>query len=712
MSLSFSKFVSSVVFFSLLSFSLSAADLSPEQIEKIQIEAERFLKVLGFDDYVAMIQNSLDTDKSLNDVQRESLESNKKRYEVINSARKLAIKLAVALERHHGTKDEKEFLDTALWLAARGLSLQPINPDTEFPAEVENLPESKKADAKKKSVVGDMSNKILAQTYATTSNFVHTLQLTSSIEDLLKVVDNQGQFTPEEKAQAKEFLEIRDLVKDNIKFMWLDSTLGQTRFMGRALVLVIEAFSRRHPELNLHSRLIEAARLQGYDLSNFVGDVLHIEGLGGKIHKHRVRTGERIFERTREGEAAQIVAAAGPHWGRWLFAYWHGLIGTLRGMIYPAGEGVAPKDLSVPQRLRLWISGLRSATRGVSHIGTAYVAKDPVTKIKVAWGLDNYPGGVRFIGIMDAFAQPGVFMKAGFAYDDPYKLWDLLHAQVEKRKKIDPDGYVEALWASDLPYTDANGKIIDASKVKWPTMISRENFKRLFAIPREQAKEFQKEILALIAEHIRVHMMTKQGTRFSHGFNDLPGELYCASTFLVAGMQAVGVDFQLKPDQFRPLIKWLARLSHTKYFKNIKIFDSLRDLNIDQRIVAPNGLAAADSIGGLKLIRYPKMTSTEQARSLSRTILNPMDSKAFGATLEGSIILTRFLKQSGDIDLMRLEIDDEIAESVISAIESNFTKHQKFNNVLASGARGGHSVLDTCTRAILNVRREVGKWAL
>ncbi|MBN8554586.1 MAG: hypothetical protein J0L93_04000 [Deltaproteobacteria bacterium] len=683
----------------LSSFAGFAQSRNPEEV---RAEYDQFLRRLGYEDYSAQIRGLLDSGKVTSEKQRKSLEYNQKRYEIINHSRELAVRLMIALEKIKDPKKRDLFIGRALELTARCIDLQPGNPEKEIPTEIKNLPAKQREAALKEHISHFIASKILQQTTEVTSNFIETLNGASSVESLAETLAKNQSWNPELETTAKEFWEIHKLVQEVVSFMWLDSTMGQTSFLGRALALSLRRYEFFHKDSKITLPLQKKLELRDLDLGNFVGTTLSIPDEFGRRQLFNVRTGDRVFERTRELEAAQITNGAIPHWGRVWFAAQRGLIGTFSAMFWPSGEMAAAK-LSPGQMLRLKASSTHYGSYGVSHIGTAWVPEDPETGIKTTWALDIYPGGIRQVGIMDAFALPGIFMKIAFARDNPEKLWDLAHAQIEARKDhfsgrfaYEKDGYWEVLWNSDVKLLQDGGSSL---LVKWPVMISREEFVKLHSIPRERAKEWYSQVMTRLTDHIRHFYLTQNGTEFSYGFSDKAGELYCASTYCVGMMQSSGVDPQLKKDQYNPVILTLAKVSRWKIFKNIKALEALHNLDIDQpRIVTPVGLAVADTIDKVNIVRFPTMTQEEQMASLTDPAKAPMNTSLF-QRWQGilSILANRYPKTSSEI-----HPDEELIELVKRAMEGNSQMQIKSaHTLLSSGSHGlGRSALGRCVRLV------------
>ncbi len=684
--------------------SASAAD------ERFSDEAtEAFLRRMGFEDYSKIIANNLanQVTAGLPDAPREVLEDNQKRYEVVNAARRVALRLAKILRSDTISAERKVERDAQLCeLVARAIGLQPTNGDVEFPPYIDNIEdEDKRTEARMNYVGRIVTKEILLQSKATTSNFIKVLYGEEKARDFLNGLYEGGDFSEADKEFGKELLELEADIQHLITFMWLDSTLGQTRYVGRAMALVMARYAILKEDKKLMKTLEDAVALHGHDLDNFITNKAKMKDVNYNEVTIELKNGDRIFERTREKEAAQITAAAIPHYTRWFFAYRHGLIGPLRAMAYPIGEDIAPKYLTTFQSIRLWAATRRTTTRGVSHIGAAWVPEDVETGLKTAWALDNYPGGIRLGGIMDAFSQPGVFMSFAMARDDAYKLWDLAHAQIEKRKEIDPDGYVEALWESDLKTLDSKGRIKSGKKAKWPTLISREEFVRLHSIPRERAEEWYAEIMKRAMDHIRITFMTEMGVNFAYGFGDKPFETYCSLTYLLSVMQTAGFDIQKRPDQFRPSVWLLAQFSHTALGKKIGALKAFRDLDTDQRIVSPSGLAASPTIGIYEYVRFPKMDQFEQARSLSRSVVLPLSDALAKNWVESSRILRARVGELGGEQEVRVGQDEEeLFETTIRQMAGNSEKRLKSDRAgVASGGRGPRSFLDRCVDQIASL---------
>lgn len=645
-----------------LSFFLKAtlyADPSKLSEEKIRAS----LIALGFEDYSAQAKDTLENhpEKMLGNVSPLVLKFNEERFQVINHARELAVLFGSELERKGQSRDRiRDFAN----LTARALSLQPKDPYQELPDEVFNAPPEKREKLAKDILVRWTRNDILEQARALTADFMVTFYGKEAIHTLERKLDNKWNLTDREESMRENVTKIYNHILPLVRFAYLDSTMGQTRYLGRALSAVMLRESRVSQNKDMEEILMQESKKRGLTLENFVGDTWVLPTEKGKIFRSQIENGDFITERGLEGQSADISWAARPAWRDTFHAMRRGLWGTFTSPLL-AVHAKPMEKLTSLDKIRMRLSESPLGRQGFSHMGIANVLVDPESGVKMTWIVDNYPneeyGGIRITGL-EQFGPIGPIKAIGITRYDPEKFWDFVQEHIRK------EGYNPVAWVSELEPIDKEGKKLKVEKIEKqevPTLISEEEFRKLHAVPREEAKKWFETIMKRVTEHVRKDYLSESGLGFARGFSNFCGRGYCSFTPNLAARQMVGIDLQQNPDRWSVVLKALKALG-VKSAKNLKT---------DIRIIAPSGFMSQQGLIDPKhthRIIYPRTALSERVRVTTMPGYLPIDDRAMEAT--GRILKSVASQIEIDPDTLYAVVDDAV-ENAHSASKMPFGKN-------------------------------------
>lgn len=496
-----------------------------------------FLEKVGFRDYSTVAAVSAKA-HGPNTGPGKVLRFNAQRYQVFNAARKYAAEVMAGLAEQ---KFSHQSLEAAAELAARWLDLKPLTPPSSLPPYIAS---QSKEDITAWLVQSTMQD-IKLQTDQRLSDTVKTIYAPKELKGHVKALEaGRG-----DAAFAARVEGVRAHVESLVLPFYTDPEMGQTHYAGRALAASLVRYARLKGKPEVEDDLSNKLRTRGLYIENFVGDtlLLHDEGNPERPVRIKVATGDFLSERGGAGrEAAEITFAVMPDWRLWWRAWRERLFGGLLPLLInpkvepkvSMGGGWRNAAARFARRTRLWVSQWRVFTRGYTHLGMAVVEK--ADGIAMAWAMDIYPnkgpGGIRKVGIADQFS-PGFFLRFGWSTRGADKVWEAFRKQHRER------GYREFVYAS-------NGG-------KWPSLINREEYEALAAIPRERAVELLEAINANAARALEAMLMT-MGVSFAYGFDNTLGKAYCSMAMALAHLMGSQFDVQTYRDHWHPLARFMA----------------------------------------------------------------------------------------------------------------------------------------------------------
>lgn len=589
---------------------------TPDELKGVQKDIREFLFRIGFENYSEMAQESIREQRYVNEIGRQTLVDNERRYQIINSGRELAVTIMAELKDR---LQDNRSRDRVLELTARMLALQPENPPTEIPARIKNEKDPAKRTEAYERYVLDVSRQQMESTIKKiVSDIIETIYGEANAD---RLQSEEVASTEEGRAFQSQVEKIEKLVMNYVKRMYLDPMVGQTRFFGRALAATLVRESVLQEDPSIKKDLAAVLKSHNLELENFVGNTIVVNTDEGK-EKVTVEDGSLLYNRSYGVEAAAIAWSSEPHnteRGKKL-----GLIGKVTSVLFQV-EGDAVYDgMSFLERLKAKLSQKLFLNKGFSHVGYANVLEDEQTGVKMLWALDNYPyphdykeGGVRISGLED-FGGAGHFGRLGVAKYDHKKFWEFAQSTVKNR------GYEETAWESFSPQVNEKGDIVrvdNPPRDDWKVEIDRAEFERLHSI--ENPNAWYKEWAKRTTTEMRRGMMTQKGVFFNwvdKGFY-YKGGTYCSQLGVVASMVATGIDMQKEYDHLIGAVAFLQRIGKWAKEKGIKwLYENqavMNTLGIDlsKRIVAPSGLATQDFVEDVKTYNYSEKTVSDISRA-------------------------------------------------------------------------------------------------
>lgn len=470
-------------FIALLTFSSSAFSTPNSATPETQARRQ-FLFDLGFDDVPAAIRARLERKEYQHELNRRQMEANIIAYEVLNASRELSLfimsEAGVDGPQIRSTKAEQLGL-----FAARLLALKPLAPSTDYPS---HITEIKEEGARELALIDWLRAE---RTYQMN---LHKNRILSDIVSLLygKDIDRNT-----DKIQKMD-----KLLTTIVERMYLDDTIGNGKYFGRALAALLLREEKLHGNDLTQVRRLMSRELKSRHnlyLENFFGDTMVIPTAAGE-QRFKVENGTMMLTRNLSAGSLQISWAAIPEnlAARWK-ARFKGIIGTpLAAPLFVTPEDT--KDgLGLLMRIRDRIAQGGILRMGFSHIVFYEIKEDPITGIKMPRVIDNYPnrvfdstneyvrtGGTRFTypeQVIDMSHHAAVY----FSNPIPEKVQDW------SQRNLIENGYQSEFFPStELELKDGIIPIKSQKIVNWKTTISESEFARLHS--EQDAKKLSREI--------------------------------------------------------------------------------------------------------------------------------------------------------------------------------------------------------------------------
>lgn len=552
----------------LLSLSLVApAVAQTDSAATVQNDYREFLIRLGFRDYSAEAQATLDSGAPLGPVQRRVLQYNRDRYTIVNSARELTAILMAEGLRVRPAHEQTEFLNRLAEVTARTLALQPLQTPDEFPPEIESIRSDDERERAKRSWLDTV---LKQQMQKTSTDLLGDILTTLYGEDAVRdaVTRKDGEFLSRVKV-------LEGYLHDYVAATYADPDIGQTRFLGRALAASLVRYARLNNLVGLEAKLEAAVLERGLSLKNFVSNQWTFVDHEKKARTVKIENGDFLMENSHGKQAWSMTTAIVPTgianrvhaflaslYGNWILAPFMPDEAKLLQKI-ERGE-----KISLRERFAYYLLQLPITRRGYSHAGMAQVNHDPQSKISMVWARDLYPnanlGGVRFMGL-ESFAHDGKTQNFGVARYDARKFRAWAAEQADKR------GYQETVWQSL--------KVGSRSQtVDYKAAISSDEFKQLVDKP---APEFMADVHARALRQFDAFMTGKDALGFVQGRN-VHGMANCTEGIVLAYLMGANVDPQSRMDRW----SWPARVARL-----VGISDASELMDPSRRAIAPSGFA-------------------------------------------------------------------------------------------------------------------------
>jgi hypothetical protein len=536
-------------------------------------KTENFLSGLGFKNYTAQIQNTLDTKTNISAVSKAALEESIEFYEIFNASRKISALAYLYLKKSEklNTTDRTQVFALIVKMAAQQsmpfplLSLEPIH-DKEY----------SNSYGKKALVIREKKLKLRA---------AERFKLEQ--DNLLKTFSKLNQMT--NTLNSDDFqLFIAEQIYVVLENAYTATSTSQNRYLGRALIAVLIKYYRENHFQQGEEQLKKYLAFYKLDLDQIVNAKME---LNSQIED--IKSGDIALEFSVGISAYAISAGVQPtntenkkiaqkeklisSFGTALFNLERGYKSTLQKQRLN-GE-LTEQDQSVLESF--WYS---SNSKGYSHAGLVEVKTDKATGISLIWIWDCYPSGrlgyVR-LSTPEGFAHAETHVRFGLARYSPQKV--LLNF----KQQINTRGYLENVWESPGSKLvadeagDLSAQIDSSKKYFWPSKASKSeilNWNKNVTLNNSE-DWYQKQMLKRVFKVVESYAFGEKAVVFSAGIVNAESMSYCSQMIKLAFLQGANFDIQDSEDQYRQLPKTINKL-----LPNAIPFD------MSDKIIAPGGL--------------------------------------------------------------------------------------------------------------------------
>ena len=674
-----------------LSFS-NALALTGKELTAEKKSIDQFLQNLGYEDYVKIMKGNLEANRfiSPNDPEKGQtvLAEQIKTYAVFNNSRQLAVQLLALINDDDMNKDEVSA--DLIAFAVNMMKLAPLMPNTDY------KPEATEQEAWDKGWAA-ATEKINSHTDQIAADLINVLL---NKNDELKFAANPE--APEYAAKLKEFSTARTKMGHLVKFMYTNSGMGHSAYLGKALAAGLLREDVKNGNKKFETALRKKLTADGLYLENFVGTTLKVVDAKNIVHDVEIKNGDFVLERSYGEEAWQISFAARPYasvsfnpfddkkmsQGNLLLGLQYKLLGVPGGNFVHYEKDSAQQSSGMEKLLALGdklennlvkayykealmpVVGdkMEKATEskllnyGISHAGIGMTKTDPTTGISMAWAVDVYPnaglGGIRIMDILGQFAKDGHYMRLGVSRHDPVKFYNSV-AKNQSYKK-------------DTNFSNAEQK--DSEKVLWPTLISEDTYKSDIAQGAKDPAAWYEKVMRQSTDAIISEFLGK-GMGFAYGFKNDPGQAYCSQMVILAGTMSSAVDFQSRHDLWDPMMLKM-KASGDK---------SAAGIDTNLRIVAPAGFMWQSDIvdrSSIQVITYKFLKNElEMAEKMFAKSYKAADQKIASLIAKGSesdVKVKAYIAHNFTQDDITNVAQDELAS--YNAIKEMFhqrNEHQK-----------------------------------
>ena len=560
-------------------FLLSAKD------KTIYEEADIFLKKLGFEDFVAEVNTTLDQATNISDLSNLALAKNKEDLRAFNAVRDMADLMYVILKNG---KTSSEFQTQLKLLTA--LIIQQLKP---FPLlTAEPLPLEKVRQIQKLSIAQGLflKNKFIASR-ATDRFFEEKLGVLKLYLSLMNFADLD---------KAKWMKSLDETLTDSLSDPYSIHVRQQNRLFGRALIVTLIKFLRETKNETAENSLKNDLRKNGLYIENYILAYYTVDVGQNDLRATPLKSGDLALEYSHGQEAFFTSLVIQPQSAETKLA---SKLYRLNNSVFDSYKFFDTKkyyalldkrdtyrDLSDSEKQIYSDFWSRDYANGFSHVGVAKVHHDELSDIKVAWIWDIYPeknkiGSVRILST-DGFAHPDSILKIGFLSFDSVKILKSLKAQVLKR------GFLKNIWSGYSAfvgkYEDGTfGPAIDKDvRHTWQTKVTAAEVNAWTKLSDDEADVwFQQQALPRVFARLRSYLVSSEAKLFADGLVSAKDMLYCSQMVTLAYLEAINLDLQNSPDRIWEFLKYAS--------------DSIKNvlkININDRLVSPNGLVWQNDI--------------------------------------------------------------------------------------------------------------------
>ena len=542
-------------------------------------EAESFLKRLGFEDFVAEVNQTLAENKNISDISIMALRRNQTDLRAFNAVRDLSSLTYAILKSTENAVESKSQIRLLTSLIIQ--QLKPFPHMTAEPLPIEEIAKIKPLPINEGMV---LRNKWIVNR-ANDRFFEEKLNVLKLYMALLKVTDKENK----NWVKALDRVLFRGLADP-----YTLEKRQQNRLFGRALIVTLVKFLRETKNTAAETELKSNLRQNQLYLENYILGYYVVDAGKNDLRGNQLQSGDIALEYSHGQEAyftSLVIQPQSPETKK------AAVINHLNNSVLDSYKFFDTKKyyalLDKRDTYREWTSEektiysdfwSRDYANGFSHVGMVKVHQDDVSQIKVAWIWDIYPeknkiGSVRILSA-DEFAHPSGMLKIGFLRYEPEKLLSSLRAQYKKR------GFLKNIWEGYSSFVGKadNGNFIPSfvgdSRYTWQTKVDQKDVER-WVNSKDLTGDvwFKEEALPRIFDRLRSYLVSSEAKLFADGLISAKDMLYCSQLVNMAFLEAVNLDLQNSPDRIWEFLKYAS--------------DSIKNvlkLNIKDRIVSPNGL--------------------------------------------------------------------------------------------------------------------------
>lgn len=576
--------------------------------------AQKFLKSMGYEDFSAAAQATLDADsqlpenqKKLNQAQRQILTNNRNRLDVINATRDLA---SYILARAAQGITNQRVVDRMAEVTARALNFGIKGLPEELPPEIQNI-----KDKKEKAIAADRFLQSYIETAANETLNEMRADIMSIFHDAQDIEARERKGDPQ---LMQEKLVVTELVRRVVVQKYTELELTQSRFLGRALALGIVRYARKNNRPDIEQRLAAETLKHGEVLSNYISDTYVITSPKGDLVKTiDLKTADILSAYSRAQEGPLNGIAFYPQgWIKKLVEYFRTNLGlqSLRSLqpleMHIMNKKIRGEKLTITERFMSAFLNLPIFRRGHNTVGLVDVKVDPQTGLKATWlyrnNSNNAMGGVQFEDVRN-FLTPGYVERVG-------------HMRFSTTELVRLN--MNAPYADTVKFgTTANGS--------FQTRVTETERRDLLFNRSSRPDWVQNEVGPLAINQMQRMMIGNDAVGFDWGAKVDKG-LYSSGQTIVAAFGAgAGIETQDVKDSV-----WVSR---------IRSLDKEKDLQNRQdrkvvgsvRMVAPTTWIWNAHLGEVKQVDLPKISAEARVLEFYGATRPPINARIYAVANSG-----------------------------------------------------------------------------
>ncbi len=353
-------------------------------------EMTRFLTALGFGDTTEKIRDYIDRGETYHDASQVQQARNLKSYLVEDATRDLAVIIMEKMQEKMNTPEGRQAIANLTGhLAAQ--QMMPL-----YDGEAMDLARMRLAEEHPELARKDVDLKLKALMNRHVENLRNDI-LNSMFGEEKVSMYNAGTLDLATASQIeKSAKEMDPHISKWVDRMYLDYQIGGTKYMGRAMALLVKRIGVESKSSSLEDATREVLISKyGLDFENFVGDDLLIQQEGGKKLRVKAMTGGNLGTHQEESKEGKFIPAGTTVGSESkAIAKKMNLVSSLAKAILAMSIFVEKDDTkdgySKWEKFREWLVQ-RYFQEGYSHIGYTVVLTDEVTGIRTTYVVDSHP---------------------------------------------------------------------------------------------------------------------------------------------------------------------------------------------------------------------------------------------------------------------------------------------------------------------------------